>query len=83
VLKLRQPVGVQPWPAAQVEHTAWLPTQQGLMHPGYMLVDARETPAGGVMRLREVFLEHALAETWLIPGYVIPLLPGFGRSQVG
>jgi hypothetical protein len=53
-----------------------LSAQHLMMDPLDMSVDGRKAAAGGVMCLREMLLQHALAETCFIPGDVIPLLPG-------
>ena len=57
------------------QHASRLPTQHLRMDPLDMLVDDREAAAGRVMCLREVLLQHTLAEARLVPGDVISLLP--------
>ena len=39
--------------------------------------DGIKTAAGCVVALIQVFLQHALAEFWVVPGQVIRFCPGF------
>jgi hypothetical protein len=79
--ELRQAAGVQSRPAAQVEDSGWIAGQNLLVDPGHLPVDDLETPAGGIMFLREMLTQHPLAESRLIPGDIIPLLPGLWGYQ--
>jgi hypothetical protein len=44
--------------------------------PTDLLVDAFRSTAGCVVFLRQVFSQHTLAESRLMPGNIIALLPG-------
>lgn len=46
--------------------------------PLRMAFDGFGLPAREVVIVREVLLEHSSAESWLVPGNVVPLVPGHG-----
>jgi hypothetical protein len=48
------------------------------MYPVYLLFDDWCAAAGSVVLLRQVLLEHALAEVWVVPGNFLAFNPGLG-----
>jgi hypothetical protein len=75
--ELRQPVRVEARSTAEVENPRWLSVQHVAVDPVDVLIDDGEAPAGGVVILREVFLEHASAERRVVPGDLLALSPRF------
>jgi len=50
------------------------------MDPGDVPIDDFEAPAGLIVALVKVFLEHSLAESGIVPRYLLALDPGFRRN---
>jgi hypothetical protein len=51
--------------------------QYVVVNPADMLVNDDGSAAGGIMGLREMFLEHPRAEARFSPGDFLALIPGY------
>ena len=79
--ELGQTAGIQTGTASQIEDSGGRALEQIIMNPVHMIVDNLAPAAGGVMFLRKMFGQHPSAEPRLVPGDIVPLVPGFGRAD--
>jgi hypothetical protein len=71
---------VQARATSQVEDAGFFPGEEDAMDPFHMLFNPYCAAAGSIVPLREMLLQHAAAEIWVIPGDFLALSPGrWGR----
>jgi hypothetical protein len=51
-----------------------------IVDPIDVLIDGHEATAGGIMGLRQMFVQHALTESRVIPWNLFSLCPWFGNA---